>query len=210
MALKEVIPNGEAGEIAVLRAFRTKGRSLAPFGDAPRSLRSFGMTSNCCSLGTTEWCHPEASSVAEGSRPGGSQEPKTRSLLSSFVRDDRQRQNRGPSPSGMLPPLRLGAARSRSRCSGRQKNKSSGGQRVVILRPGVWPKDLGLEGVRTKGRSLAPFGDAPRSLRSFGTTSKGKIEVLRAKSFPQDDKPKQTQANPEWREARSWQCVFVC
>jgi len=45
MALKEVIPNGEAGEIAVLRAFRTKGRSLAPFGDAPRSLRSFWMTS---------------------------------------------------------------------------------------------------------------------------------------------------------------------
>jgi hypothetical protein len=35
MALKEVIPNGEAGEIAVLKAFRTKGRSLAPFGDAP-------------------------------------------------------------------------------------------------------------------------------------------------------------------------------
>ena len=176
MALKEVIPNGEAGEILVLRAFRTKGRSLAPFGDAPRSLRSFGTTSNCRSLGTTEWCHPEASSVAEGSRPGGSQEPKTRSLLSSFVRDDKQRQNRGP-----------------SRCSGRQKNKSSGGQRVVILRPGVWPKDLGLEGVRTKGRSLAPFGDAPRSLRSFGMTNKVKIEVLRVaqddnKTSPREDR----------------------
>ncbi len=40
--------------------------------------------------------------MAEGSRPGGSQEPKTRFLLTSFVRDDKQGQNRGPSPSGML------------------------------------------------------------------------------------------------------------
>ena len=49
---------------------------------------------------------------------------------------------------------------------------------TVILRPVFGPKDLVLEGARTKGRSLAPFGDAPRSLRSFGMTNKVKIEVL--------------------------------
>jgi hypothetical protein len=48
-------------------------------------------------------------------------------------------------------------------------------------------------------RAFEPKADpSPPSgmLRSFGTTNKVKIEVLRAKSFPQDDKPKQTQANP--------------
>jgi len=49
MALKEVIPNGEAGEIAVLRAFEPKADPSPPSG----MLRSFGTTNNYRSLGTT-------------------------------------------------------------------------------------------------------------------------------------------------------------
>ena len=96
MALKEVIPNGEAGEIAVLRAF----------------------------------------------------EPKA-----------------DPSPpSGML--------RDRSAHSGRQTTAArSGRQGSVIPRPETWPRDLAPEAVRNQKRG-------PSSLRSFGTTGKGKIEVL--------------------------------
>ena len=125
----------------------------------------------------------------EGSRSCDSPESTPRSLVAALARDDNQLHSSGT--EGVIPrsvpwPRDLGLegvrtkGRSlapfgdvpRSRCSGRQKNKSSGGQRVVILRPEPWPRDLGLEGVRTKGRSLAPFGDVPRSLRSLGTTSK--------------------------------------
>jgi hypothetical protein len=48
----------------------------------------------------------------------------------------------------------------------------------VILRPVFGPKDLGLEAVENQRRG-------PSSLRSLGTTSKGKIEVLRV---AQDDR----------------------
>jgi len=121
----------------------------------------------------------------EGSRSCDSPESTPRSLVAALARDDNQLHSSGT--EGVIPrsvpwPRDLGGTpesksrsfpfgdASRSRCSGRQKNKSSGGQRVVILRPVFGPKDLGLEGVRTKGRSLAPFGDASRSLRSLGTT----------------------------------------
>jgi|LFRM01.1.fsa_nt_gb hypothetical protein len=118
----------------------------------------------------------------EGSRSCDSPESTPRSLVAALARDDNQLHSSGT--EGVIPrsvpwPRDIGGtpeSKSRSfallRCSGRQKNKSSGGQRVVILRPEPWPRDLGLEGVRTKGRSLAPFGDVPRSLRSLGTTSK--------------------------------------
>ena len=123
----------------------------------------------------------------EGSRSCDSPESTPRSLVAALARDDNQLHSSGT--EGVIPrsvpwPRDIGGTpesksrsfpfgdASRSRCSGRQKNKSSGGQRVVILRPVFGPKDLGLEGVRTKGRSLAPFGDVPRSLRSLGTTSK--------------------------------------
>ena len=110
-----------------------------------------------------------------------------------LAQDDRQRQPRGPSPPGML----------RDRCvrSGRQQKALVRDGRVlfVILRPGVWPKDLGLEVLRSQNRGPSPcsgrqtkatqrsfpFGSAPQSLRSLGTTSKCKIEVLRV---AQDDK----------------------
>jgi len=42
---------------------------------------------------------------------------------------------------------------------------------LVILRPVFGPKDLGLEVLQSQNRG-------PSTLRSFGTTSKGRIEVL--------------------------------
>jgi len=44
-------------------------------------------------------------------------------------------------------------------------------ERSVIPRPASWPRDLALEAVKNQKRGSS-------SLRSFGTTSKGKIEVL--------------------------------
>ena len=62
-------------------------------------------------------------------------------------------------------------------------------------------------------RAFEPKADpSPPSgmLRSFGTTNKVKIEVLRAKSFPQDDKPKQTQANPSILGGEGIPVLAVC
>jgi len=140
----------------------------------------------------------------EGSRSCDSPESTPRSLVAALARDDNQLHSSGT--EGVIPrsvpwPRDLGLegvrtkGRSlapfgdvpRSRCSGRQKNKSSGGQRVVILRPVFGPKDLGLEVLRSQNRGPSPcsgrqtkatqrsfpFGSAPQSLRSLGTTTKG-------------------------------------
>jgi len=133
----------------------------------------------------------------EGSRSCDSPESTPRSLVAALARDDNQLHSSGT--EGVIPrsvpwPRDIGGtpeSKSRSfallRCSGRQKNKSSGGQRVVILRPVFGPKDLGLEVLRSQNRGPSPcsgrqtkatqrsfpFGSAPQSLRSLGTTAKG-------------------------------------
>ena len=103
----------------------------------------------------------------EGSRSCDSPESTPRSLVAALARDDNQLHSSGT--EGVIPrsvpwPRDIGGtpeSKSRSfallRCSGRQKNKSSGGQRVVILRPGVWPKDLGLEGVSNQRQIPRPL-----------------------------------------------------